>query len=195
MIDDPYEVLQVHPKADREVIQAAFRTLARKYHPDFGGTGARMVSLNDAWAIVGQPRRRSAYDKSVAARAQAAAAAAAAASASVVTSVPVMQATRPAPPTSSSWTDTAGTEWDRQQTSDHRPFASASGTVLDFGRYAGWSLGELARQDPYYLEWLERTPIGRPLRAEIQSLLGERLAAAGATAVKPASRPRRRWGR
>ena len=30
-----------------------------------------------------------------------------------------------------------------------------SGSVLDFGIFAGWSLGEIARTDPGYLEWLD----------------------------------------
>ena len=32
--DDLYEILQVHYNAEPEVIQAAYRRLARKYHPD-----------------------------------------------------------------------------------------------------------------------------------------------------------------
>jgi hypothetical protein len=43
--------------------------------------------------------------------------------------------------------------------------------VLDFGRYRGWSLGEVARVEPGYLEWLDRTPIGRPFKAELDALL------------------------
>ena len=31
---DPYKVLQVDSEAEDEVIQAAYRRLARKYHPD-----------------------------------------------------------------------------------------------------------------------------------------------------------------
>jgi curved DNA-binding protein CbpA len=175
-MDDAYEVLQVHPKADLDVIRAAFRTLARKYHPDFGGTGARMVALNEAWNTIGDPKRRKAYDAKLAAvLATTAAATAAAARPSASTSVPVMR------PTDSDqvWQPPART-----------------GTVLDFGRYAGWSIVDLARQDPYYLEWLERTPIGRPLRSEIQELLGVQRAAA--TAVATATKPRQRrglWGR
>ncbi len=42
-----------------------------------------------------------------------------------------------------------------------------SGSVLNFGRYAGWSLGEIARSDIEYIEWLDRMPIGRPYRDEI----------------------------
>ncbi len=31
---DPYKILQVDPEAEDEVIVAAYRRLARKYHPD-----------------------------------------------------------------------------------------------------------------------------------------------------------------
>jgi hypothetical protein len=41
------------------------------------------------------------------------------------------------------------------------PPGDPSGTVLTFGRYAGWSLGEVARRDVDYIEWLDRMPIGR----------------------------------
>ena len=51
------------------------------------------------------------------------------------------------------------------------PVGRAYGTVLDFGRYAGWSFGQLAVHDPDYLLWLERTPIGRPMGAEIRATL------------------------
>jgi hypothetical protein len=46
-----------------------------------------------------------------------------------------------------------------------------SGSVLNFGRYAGWSLGEIARTDLEYVEWLDRMPIGRPYRDEIDGIL------------------------
>jgi hypothetical protein len=45
------------------------------------------------------------------------------------------------------------------------------GSVLNFGRYSGWSLGEIARQDLEYIEWLDRTPIGRSYREEIDAIL------------------------
>lgn len=51
------------------------------------------------------------------------------------------------------------------------PPGNASGSVLTFGRYAGWSLGEIARGDLEYIEWLDRTPIGRPYRDEIDGIL------------------------
>jgi hypothetical protein len=51
------------------------------------------------------------------------------------------------------------------------PPGSPSGSVLNFGRYRGWSLGEVARVDIVYLEWLDRTPIGRMYQHEIDVLL------------------------
>jgi hypothetical protein len=43
--------------------------------------------------------------------------------------------------------------------------------VLNFGRYLGWSLGEIARHDLEYIEWLDRTPIGRIYQVELDDLL------------------------
>ncbi len=51
------------------------------------------------------------------------------------------------------------------------PPGNPSGTVLTFGRYSGWSLGEVARRDPEYLEWLDRMAIGRIYREELDELL------------------------
>ena len=51
------------------------------------------------------------------------------------------------------------------------PPGQPSGTVLNFGRYAGWSLGEVARKDLEYIEWLDRAPIGRNYRQEVDELL------------------------
>jgi hypothetical protein len=51
------------------------------------------------------------------------------------------------------------------------PPGNPSGSVLTFGRYASWSLGEIARRDLEYIEWLDRTPIGRPYRDEIDAIL------------------------
>jgi uncharacterized protein (DUF3820 family) len=51
---------------------------------------------------------------------------------------------------------------------------TGTGTVLDFGRYEGWTIDQLARRDPDYLLWLARTSIGRPLQAEIETALANR---------------------
>ena len=62
---DPYKTLQVDPEAEDEVIAAAYRRLARKYHPDAAGPegAARMAALNAAWERIGDPARRAAYDR------------------------------------------------------------------------------------------------------------------------------------
>ena len=52
-----------------------------------------------------------------------------------------------------------------------RPPGNPSGSLLTFGRYSGWSLGEIARTDLEYVEWLDRMPIGRPYREEIDAIL------------------------
>ncbi|MEJ7696427.1 MAG: hypothetical protein WKF78_07395 [Candidatus Limnocylindrales bacterium] len=59
-----------------------------------------------------------------------------------------------------------------RQEPSHVQGVRPSGSVLDFGRYEGWSLGELVVHDPEYLEWLERMPIGRRYFDEIEALLG-----------------------
>ena len=71
---DPYKVLQVDPEAEDEVIQAAYRRLAQKYHPDRqpdAEGAARMVAINAAWEMVGDPARRAAYDRERAAASRA----------------------------------------------------------------------------------------------------------------------------
>ena len=65
-----------------------------------------------------------------------------------------------------------------------------TGSVLDFGRYAGWTVGSLAERDPDYLGWLARTPIGRRLAGEIDAALARRDAAA--EQLRPKSRETRR---
>ncbi len=63
---DYYEILQVSPKADQEVIQAAFRRLALKCHPDRGAdpsSSERMKLLNQAYAVLSDPSLRRQYDQ------------------------------------------------------------------------------------------------------------------------------------
>jgi curved DNA-binding protein CbpA len=43
--------------------------------------------------------------------------------------------------------------------------------TLDFGRYEGWTIARLARQDPDYLRWLARHSSGIRFRAEIEAAL------------------------
>lgn len=63
-----YQVLQVDPEADPEVIDAAFRRLARKYHPDTStepDAATRMREILEAKDILADPDRRLRYDRSI----------------------------------------------------------------------------------------------------------------------------------
>ncbi len=63
---DYYEVLQVSPNADGEVIQAAYRRLAMKWHPDRNPGDPFAVSqmklLNEAYGVLSDPAKRREYD-------------------------------------------------------------------------------------------------------------------------------------
>lgn len=67
-----YDVLEVSPHASPEVIKAAYRQLALKYHPDRQPTAQarihaeeRMKQINAAYAILSDPARRREYDRQI----------------------------------------------------------------------------------------------------------------------------------
>lgn len=242
---DAYKILQVDHEAEDEVIVAAYRRLARKYHPDVAPgpeAAARMAAINAAWELIGEPAKRAAYDRERAVRAamgtsgvgsappaptgaarpagshahtsRSSAGAGAAprsgsgsatgpgpnsssSSSSGSTARPASashagggssagappgqsSAPRPPEPVSRDWTSgrsTSGGGYDASmRTADGTGAAgpapgNPSGSVLNFGRYSGWSLGEIARTDLEYIEWLDRMPIGRPYREELDAIL------------------------
>ena len=60
---DYYKTLQVDENADVEVIQAAYKRLAFKHHPDRNFDGEPMMKLlNEAYETLSDPIRRRAYD-------------------------------------------------------------------------------------------------------------------------------------
>lgn len=53
------------------------------------------------------------------------------------------------------------------------PPGDGFGPRLSFGRYEGWTLGEVAREDPGFLRWLRDVPPGRAYRREIDRVFAE----------------------
>jgi hypothetical protein len=227
-IPDPYKVLQVDPDAEDEVIEAAYKRLAKKYHPDVApGPDAqvRMARINRAREMLRDPIRRAAVDR---ARARAAGTSARVAAADgranasrsayrapgddpegthdwasgraptwpLPGAQDPTQGTFPAAsgePAATSWPSgrsTYGSGYDQRTMGTPQatgaagpPPGNPSGSRVGFGRYLGWTLGEIARTDLEYLEWLDRMPIGRMYQAEIDVLLrqhGRRVTAAPA---------------
>ena len=153
---DPYLVLGIARDASDRVIRQAYYAQARRAHPDLVGTHglAAMTLLNEAWAILKDPQRRAAYDATHGGASTTPAA---------TSPKPSATGTKPGwqgPGGQPDWTGAAG-----------KPPGRPWGGVLEFGIYAGWSVGEVARVDRGYLVWLRDRPEGRALAAEIDRLL------------------------
>ena len=65
-----YELLQVTPTADLEIITAAYRALIRRHHPDRNpspSADATTKLLNEAWEVLSDLAKRTEYDRKLAA--------------------------------------------------------------------------------------------------------------------------------
>ncbi len=164
---DPYRVLYVHPRAPQPVIRAAYHALARLYHPDLSddpASEALMAELNLAYGLVGSPAARAAWARQHnAGEAHATA---------ITPPPPSAQPRRP-----SGLQETIrqrGTESGAGPLGDRSgsPTAGPQPVIMDYGRYVGWRLEEIARTDRDYLLWLGRSPAGRRYRTEIERVLG-----------------------
>ena len=125
-----------------EVIEAAYRALARLRHPDATDepdADSAMAELNWAYAVLREPDLKASYDS------------------------PGADPGRVEPP-AAQWTEPslqrAGGAW-RPRPPSRRDATNPANTTLDFGRYAGMTLRQIARVEPSYLEWLT-TPLVRP---------------------------------
>lgn len=63
-----YEILEVSEKASKEVIEKAYRVLAKKYHPDLQAESekqaaeSKMKQINEAYEILSDSEKRKNYD-------------------------------------------------------------------------------------------------------------------------------------
>lgn len=63
MKSDFYEILEVSPRARKEVIDAAHKALLQVYHPDKTGNDRVAKSIGEAHQVLSDPKSRKKYDK------------------------------------------------------------------------------------------------------------------------------------
>ncbi len=63
-VPDYYELLQISPNADPDMIHRVYRLLAQRYHPDNIETGDEGVfrAITDAYRVLSDPEKRAGYD-------------------------------------------------------------------------------------------------------------------------------------
>jgi curved DNA-binding protein CbpA len=67
IIDSYYSVMDLHPSASTIAIRRSYRQLSKKYHPDTtqlpsSVAVAKFQRLNEAYAVLSSPEKRSLYD-------------------------------------------------------------------------------------------------------------------------------------
>jgi curved DNA-binding protein CbpA len=146
--DTYYKTLMLAESADADIIRTVYYRLARRYHPDVDGSpeaARRMVELNEAYSTLRDPAKRREYDAWLASRRD------------------------------RRKHDRLVVEpGDVPYGAAGEPIGPPYGSVLDWGRYSGWTLGQIRRHDPDFLQWLLRVPVGRQYRDEINEILAAR---------------------
>jgi len=142
---------EVSRHASWREIRAAYRVLARRFHPDGTTPDARqMVAINSAYNLLDREQREGG-ETAIRIR--------------VGPETPAEgaspRATRPAMPNRGSLMGRV------------RAAQRLDTPMVDFGEYAGWSIAEIAEQNPRYLRWLGRHPSGNRFRAAIEQVLGD----------------------
>jgi curved DNA-binding protein CbpA len=152
-----YQILMVDPAADPDIISVVHRRLAQRFHPDVDPgmeARARMLEINEAYDTLKDPDRRRRYDAQLALRRDRRS-----------SDRYVKRSAMPAEEAGLS----GRVPWGE---AGPPPPGPRKGPVLDFGRYRGWTLDQIARHDRDFLEWLQRHPAGRLYRVELEQLLG-----------------------
>ena len=64
-----YQLLHLHPEAPQAMVKAAYRTVMQKLkaHPDLGGCAEQAAVINQAYEVLSNSEKRSAYDRELAA--------------------------------------------------------------------------------------------------------------------------------
>lgn len=68
-MENLYDILEVSRKASREVIDKAYKTLAKKYHPDLQApenkqmAEEKMKKINEAYSVLSDDVKRARYDR------------------------------------------------------------------------------------------------------------------------------------
>src|SRR6266545_2624738 len=110
-----YKVLMLAEMADQEIISTVYRKLAKRYHPDVDSSpeaARRMAEINEAYMTLRDPEKRRRYDEWLGSRRD----------------------------------RRASDKLIRQQNDVAMGAAGPaqgppSGSLVDFGRYSGWTLG------------------------------------------------------
>ena len=62
---DYYKELGVPRNALKSEIKSAYRLLAKKYHPDTGGSNEKFLAIQLAWETLSDPQKKIMYDKNL----------------------------------------------------------------------------------------------------------------------------------
>jgi curved DNA-binding protein CbpA len=167
---DYYKILEVDPEADPEVIAAAYRVLAKRVRakPDLQEADQiRLAELDLAYAVLSNADQRRAFD---ARRAD--------------DTVAVGPGYGNGNGHANGNANGNGHAYDAAARLAAGPLSerlaaglhgeSLGALTINFGRYAGWTLAEIAQSDPEYLQWLSRHSSGIRYRSAILRLLRER---------------------
>lgn len=68
-MENYYEILEISPKASKEIIDKAYKTLAKRYHPDANSVEnkqwaeEKFKKINEAYEIISNKEKREEYDR------------------------------------------------------------------------------------------------------------------------------------